>query len=194
MDWPLPNVLLGTSVEDQATADQRIPHLLRCPAAVHFVSYEPALGPVDLTPYVGGQTFNCPGCGFHKTEGELLYLGGDRYVCADCEHRCEILPAVRWVIVGGESGLGARPLDIAWARSTVVQCRAGGVPVFVKQLGARPFHGECRGFPHVPGDVTSPATTGDGEGRYFVKLRDRKGGDWSEWPEDLRVREFPGTA
>jgi protein gp37 len=84
------------------------------------------------------------------------------------------LGGIDWVIVGGESGPGARPFDLAWARSTVQQCRAGGVPVFVKQLGAKPYDGDSLGHE-----------------RYDLLLRDRKGADPAEWPEDLRVREFP---
>jgi|ERR1051326_3524221 protein gp37 len=77
---------------------------------------------------------------------------------------------LNWVIVGGESGAGARPFNLAWARSIVAQCREAGVPVFVKQLGAKPYSDDdMRAFP-----------TGD-----------KKGGDMAEWPEDLRIREFP---
>jgi len=88
------------------------------------------------------------------------------------------LAGIDWAIVGGESGPGARPCDLAWIRSVVAQCRAAGVPVFVKQLGAWP----CGKQAYMDLD---PARGG----RYV--LRDRKGGDMSEWPEDLRVREFP---
>jgi hypothetical protein len=80
-----------------------------------------------------------------------------------------------WVIVGGESGAGARPFDLAWARAIVAQCKAAGVPVFVKQLGAKPIR-----------------LARDGDGFHEVPaLRNKKGGDPAEWPEDLRVREFP---
>jgi len=82
------------------------------------------------------------------------------------------------VIVGGESGPGARPLDVAWARSIVQQCRATGVPVFVKQLGSNP----------------APLRVEAGSVLERLWLRDRKGGDPAEWPEDLRVREFPRGA
>jgi hypothetical protein len=83
------------------------------------------------------------------------------------------------VIVGGESGPGARPFDLAWARSIVQQCKAAGVACFVKQLGANPFVAE----PDRDWSVGAPDGT--------FGLADRKGGDPSEWPEDLRVREFP---
>jgi protein gp37 len=112
-EWPLPNVWLGTSVEDQATADARIPYLLRCPAAVRFLSCEPLLGEVDLKNIAGG--------------------GGSRYqVLAPIPgHR----PSIDWVIVGGESGSKARPMHPDWARSLRDQCKAAGVPFFFKQWG-----------------------------------------------------------
>lgn len=153
--WPLPNIQLGVSVEDQATADERIPWLLKTPAAVRFVSYEPALGTVDFD---------------SETRDGLHALG-----CGDSDHRHRAECAgLDWIIVGGESGPGARPFDIQWARNTVAQCKAAGVACFVKQLGTHPY----------PGSL--------GSGRMpEMALKDRKGGDWNEWPEDLRVREFP---
>ena len=77
---------------------------------------------------------------------------------------------ISWVIVGGESGPGARPFDVSWARSVIQQCKAAGVSCFVKQLGRWP--------------------TQDGA-EFTFPFRDKKGGDMAEWPEDLRVREFP---
>ena len=82
------------------------------------------------------------------------------------------LRGIHWVIVGGESGHGARPCNVEWIRSIVQQCEAAGVACFVKQLGARPYQLE-------------PPDGGSG-----IQLKNRKGGDWSEWPEDLRVRQF----
>jgi protein gp37 len=85
------------------------------------------------------------------------------------------LRGIQWVIVGGESGLGARPCDMAWVRTIVRQCRAAGVAVFVKQLGVRPFHERAQGLPII------------------LHARDRKGADPAEWPDDMRVREFPSV-
>lgn len=96
------------------------------------------------------------------------------------------LTGIDWVIVGGESGGTARPLDIAWVRSIVVQCRAAGIPVFVKQLGQRP---EMRLY--AESDYGSEFFRL--HGNRAIRLRDKKGGDPSEWPEDLRVREMPGA-
>lgn len=147
--WPLPNVWLGTSVENQHWADVRIPELLATPAAVRFLSCEPLLGPLDLRPWL--TRVPTSGDGWRLTGGTALAI-------ADI--------VLDWVIVGGESGPGARPFDLAWARSLVSQCRAAGVAVFVKQLGAKPA-------------LTS------------IRLKSRKGGEMGEWPEDLRVREWP---
>lgn len=165
--WPLPNVWLGTSVEDQPAADERIPHLLRCPAAVRFLSCEPLLGPVDI-----GWCSWCGRFGPHDCESGYPWE-------ARLDDGVDLAEAgVDWIIAGGESGQGARPCDVAWIRSLVRQCQAAGVPAFVKQLGADP----CEIIPGV-GPVLSSVN--------FLGLRDRKGGDPSEWPEDIRVREFP---
>jgi len=143
----LPNVWLGTSVENQEYADKRIPHLLRCPAAVRFLSVEPLLGPVDICSRLNG-------------------------VLSDTPER------LHWIIVGGESGPGARPCNVQWIRDIVQQCKAAGVPCFVKQLGAKICNSsETQGPWPVDGDT--------------FRMDDPKGGDPSEWPEDLRVREFP---
>lgn len=121
--WPLPNVWLGTSVETQKWADVRIPKLLETPAAVRFISCEPLLGPVDLTPWLPQVGFDGEGSALEKAH-QLVHDAGLR-------HRgCN---ALDWVIVGGESGPGARPMDIAWLASIVEQCSAAGAPVFVKQ-------------------------------------------------------------
>jgi protein gp37 len=106
--WPLQNVWIGTSVENQATADERIPHLLKIPAAVRFISAEPLLGPVDFSEWIG-------------------------YKPNDIENRTR--PSLDQIIVGGESGPHARPMHPDWARSIRNQCVAAGVPFFFKQWG-----------------------------------------------------------
>ena len=164
-DWPLPNVWLGVSVENQAAADVRIPLLLQTPAAVRFLSCEPLLGPVDLGP------------GFRW--GEPIPITK----LESWGHRPD------WVIVGGESGAGARPLDVAWARSVVNQCKAAGVACFVKQLGSEP------GWDSQSGKAPGSFHHYDAKsGLHIKRLNDRKGGDPNEWPADLRVREFPAGA
>ena len=96
-----------------------------------------------------------------------------------------------WVIVGGESGPGARPCDVAWIRSILKQCREAGVACFVKQIGARPHADidEMDRWPFTSRAMFENRLTGDDY--EDLRLRDRKGGDTAEWPEDLRVREFP---
>ena len=140
----LPNVWLGASVENQATANERIPLLLETPAAVRFVSAEPLLDVIDLDH--GGFSFL----------ERLTSPTGRKW------------PRLDWVIVGGESGPNARPTDVTQIRSVVDQCHAAGVPVFVKQLGAVPVVNGVR-----------------------MLLKNRKGADPAEWPEDLRYREWP---
>lgn len=119
-----PNLWLGTSVENQATADERIPHLLKVPAAVRFLSMEPLLGSVELTAIGHGDQR-----GLNALTGEFVYYAESGDV------RSDWTPAVHWVIVGGESGLGARPMHPDWARSIRDQCQAAGVPFFMKQWG-----------------------------------------------------------
>jgi len=162
--WPPPNVWLGVSCEDQDAARKRIPLLRRCPAAVHFVSLEPLLGPIDLD----------------DRWLEWLPTGPDEN---DEPH---LRPPLRWVIVGGESGPGARPCNIDWVRTIVKQCGEAGVACFVKQLGATAVQ--------APRDATGRVVTSPGGDPWPptpLSTRARKGGDPSEWPADLRVRQFP---
>lgn len=179
MSWPLPNVWLGTSVENQEAADKRIPELLACPAAVRFLSCEPLLGPVDLT------AVNYEAS--HRARLTEALTGRDDEALSDIlasmdptlpEHEpfaANVLtgrwfdgwdetdgPRIDWVIVGGESGAHARPCDVGWIRGIVRQCEAAGVAVFCKQGGSS---NACR--------------------------HDRKGGHFECFPDDLQVREWP---
>ena len=186
-----PNIWLGVSVENQKAADERIPLLLKTPAAVRFLSVEPMLEHVDL--YRGGFTLLEP----------VKSPTGEQW------------PGLDWVIVGGESGPGARPFDLAWAESLLEQCRAAGVPFFFKQAGSVPVMDEARWREqHNPLDdrngnrerVIKNGMTGESfwlsakkrhnspAGTVAIALKDRKGGDPAEWPEHLRVREFPREA
>ncbi len=215
-----PGIWLGVSVEDQETVDERIPILLKTPAAVRFVSAEPLLERIDLQ-------FDCG----HETNGPEGWVDG---------------PRPDWVILGAESGPGSRPCDPGWLEAIVKQGRASGVPIFCKQLGSRVFapwkvewasriDGSFDAFSNDRVGVkgTDLATvwpngtwhTWDANGiggendteptvelakaaalealqrqhvrpikgwaRHAHMLRDRKGGDMSEWPEQLRVRQFP---
>jgi protein gp37 len=124
--WPLPNVWLGVSVEDQATTDERIPELMATPAAVRFVSAEPLLGPTDLDKLRTG--WREPG---NDTLREVYPLAGLMAI-PDCDWNAG---KIDWVIVGGESGPKARPMHPDWVRSIRNQCVAADVPFFFKQWG-----------------------------------------------------------
>jgi len=163
------NLWLGTSVENQAAADERIPYLLKVPAVVRFLSVEPLLGPIEFS---------------NVTRR------------ADCVQQLgkKALEGIHWIICGGESGPSARPCEVEWIRSVVRQCKAAEVPVFVKQLGSRvsetnfdteDWNEETGG----PGVCLIDGT----DGYLRPVLRDKKGGDVSEFPEDLRIREFPNA-
>jgi protein gp37 len=143
---PPSNIWIGVSVEDQPRADERIPELLKIPARVHFLSAEPLLGPVDFFRW-----------NFVGREGGAEWEGAKTHL-------------IDWVIIGGESGPGARPCNVEWIRDIMVQCYAAEVAPFVKQLGKNPVNS----LDHSPALINHP-----------------KGGDPAEWPEDLRRREFP---
>jgi len=171
--WPLPNTWLGVSVENQATADVRIPFLLQTPAALRFVSVEPLLAPVNLAKIPAPNQ-----CHQDALSGRNLWNGRP-------------MERLDWLIVGGESGPKARPCDVEWIRSIVQQCKAAGVPCFVKQLGARPYDGATI---EPTGEFRTSPETGHRQMGATVRtlgLRSHKGADPSEWPEDLRVREWP---
>ena len=114
LKWPLPNVWLGVSVENQKAADERIPLLLATPAAVRFVSCEPLIGPVIL-----------------REEWMPHYDATQHYAIDPPNYRDKI----SWAICGGESGPGARPMHPQWVRSLRDQCRDASVPFFFKQWG-----------------------------------------------------------
>ncbi len=115
--WPLPNVWLYTSVSDQDTADENIPHLLRCPAAVLGISYEPVLGPLEMRLYRPA------------LESLVAAVAG-----RPASHIENPTPPVNHVIIGCESGSGRRPCELEWIESAVKQCQAAGVAVYVKQM------------------------------------------------------------
>jgi len=122
--WPLPHVWLGVSVEDQPRADERIPHLLATPAAVRFISAEPLLSGIDLTRLPIQRAYGS--ALLNSLTGRSETHKGD-----PLQHAAH----VDWVITGGESGPGARPMHADWARSLRDQCVAVGVPFFFKQWG-----------------------------------------------------------
>lgn len=159
------NVWFGVSAGNQKRLEERAPQLLGIPAAVHFVSCEPLLGAIDLTE-----------CRFKDEDAEIRLnsLSGETWVenSVSPSAYCDDNKGIDWVIVGGESGKGARACEVEWIRSIVAQCKASGVACFVKQLGARPVS----------------------DGSDLADVSDRKGGDPAEWEQGLRVREWPKTA
>ena len=156
------NVWIGTTVEDQARADERIPRLLEIPARVRFLSCEPMLTPINLA-----------------------------YTCFNGSYSFGRMPGVDWVIIGGESGPGARPFHTEHAWDLLQQCRTAGVAPFVKQLGANPVTSNANAM-EWPDKTMFYGVAGSGVAAgASVKLGDKKGGDQAEWPEELRVQEFP---
>lgn len=167
-----PNVWVGASAEDQKRADERIPALLQIPAKVRFLSCEPLLGPIEFS-NVSGRS------------DAVLQLGK------------KAVAGINWVIVGGESGSKdkARVCALEWVDGILRQCEAADVACFVKQLGSRPYvenanlwdwpvDDEIGLYCDPPESVRAFAAVG-------VMLKHPKGGDWEEWPEPLRVRQFP---
>jgi protein gp37 len=152
------NVWLGVSVEDQEWADKRIPHLLNVPAAVRFISYEPALASLDLERYLWGTVSDTAGY-FDRNGKERSGGIGGQTITARPQNLLHL------AIQGGESGPNFRPMDMAWARSLRDQCVAAGVAYFFKQQaafrsGTRPYIEETDGSKWVwkqyPGDLKPP--------------------------------------
>ncbi|MDB9315631.1 phage Gp37/Gp68 family protein [Spirulina sp. CS-785/01] len=165
--YPLKNVWMGVSVESQPQT-QRIPDLLEAPVHHRFVSCEPLLSELDLTPYLR-PIYNC---------GQVVEDGtcghGDNLTPECHDQACPLRwdwtrEGLDWIIIGGESGPKARPCNLDWIRALIEQGEAFGVPVFVKQLGRRA--------------VSSSS--------MLVNMANGKGNVMSDWPEDLQVREFP---
>lgn len=181
VEWPLPNVWLGVSAERQQEADERIPDLLSTPAAVRFVSAEPLLGPIDLTTMPGVNrcppSTACEWCSSNPQSGH-----------ADIAN----LHGLDWIIVGGESGPGARPMHPDWARSIRDQCQDAGVPFFFKQWGAWLPSNDDVNFSegaewaarHFPGSQVEQHTSGHTFARVGKVRAGRllDGKEWSEMP------------
>jgi len=169
MKWPLPNVWLGVSVENQDRADERVPYLLRTPAAVRFLSVEPLLGSVDISI-------------LKNSMGHLFSLN---------------YSGIKWVIVGGESGPNARPMHPAWVRSVRDQCQAAGVAFFFKQWGewlpttAEPVRGKYTGggiFLRVNGHYGNQGDWWNGQAEALDRVGKKKAGrvldgrEWNQFP------------
>jgi protein gp37 len=149
--WPLPNVWLGVTAENQETADERIPILLQIPAAVRFVSIEPMLGPIDLTmiPVPGSK---------------------DPVAMNVLNRRSVFAPHIHWVICGGESGPNARPMHPDWVRNLRDQCQEAGASFFFKQWGEFIVPEDGTQTCRVCGCTNNNACIDDfGDGCYWVE-------------------------
>jgi protein gp37 len=177
-----PLVWLGTSISDQETANEWVPRLLAAQGfRYRFLSVEPLLGPVVLSRWMWPTHWSW----------DARYKTPEAAMAADAfamRRRQALVHAdakfLDWVIGGGESGSKARHCNVEWIRDIVRQCAEAGVPCFVKQLGALPMDERTLRSARI-GNTTGPTP---------LELSDPKGGDWDEWPEDLRVRQFPGGA
>jgi len=184
VSWPLPNVWLGVSAENQKVADERIPILLATPAAVRFVSCEPLLGPIDLSRYLGaGEPGEIGNGRLHNSPSE----------CPTWYDWCNCI--IDWVIVGGESGPGARPMHPDWVRSIRDQCQAAGVPFFFKQWGSWfPLGQKSNGW-----NGTSKHRNDDWPFQPMYKIGKKLAGrlldgrEWNEMPEVLILQGSTGA-
>jgi protein gp37 len=156
--YPYENIWLGVSVEDQQSANERIQLLLQTPAAVRWLSMEPLISGIDLTSISLARSIRNTNCLIKEIQSPNK---------------------IDWVVVGGESGNGARQCNVEWINNIVKQCKSADVPVFVKQLGKHPYFEE-------PGDEPEPPIA-----KRYLSLKNKKGGDINEFPEYLRVREYP---
>lgn len=188
--WPLPNVALLVSVSDQRTADELIPELLQTPSAMRGVSYEPAVGPVDFSSWLG--------------------YDDQRSILDTCPHgripwgRCDVcedeMPAgspgwkdlgLSWIVCGGESGPRARPCNVEWIRSVVRQCAEAKVPCWVKQYGANAIGDGYDLSDETVRELDAAGWWDDSEGGFRLPLRDRAGANTSEWSHELNMRQRP---
>lgn len=171
IDWPA-NLWPGTSITSKASL-KRIDGLLKVPSDRRFLSVEPLIEAIDISPWLKCPEISCPdglaGC-------EFLHLGPSPIALA---------------IIGGESDQPpheARSFDLQWARDLIRDCSMAGMKAFLKQLGSDPIESEPDDGPEWPVPLEH-----DNRGNIVPILRDSHGGDWDEWPADLRVREMPKT-
>lgn len=183
--WPLPNIWLGVSIENQKWAQTRIPALLATPAAVRWLSCEPLLGPVDLTPWLKHVQLACRAC---DPGGPMDWHSG--HLWGRCRCTCHPAAPARldWVVAGGESGHKARPMDPNWVRALRDICQAAKVPFLFKQWGEwAPIMfgaGGCRPSERFVGDPIGPLEYRQimrrvGKSNAGRELDDRA---WDEYP------------
>ncbi|HEY9866398.1 MAG TPA: phage Gp37/Gp68 family protein [Candidatus Obscuribacterales bacterium] len=164
LQWRMPdNVWLGVSCENQQTANERIPLLMKIPAKVRFLSCEPLLEPLDLSKFLPIEWSEIAEDWIESWPGIGSYSTNDY---------------PNWIIAGGESGAGSRPCHVDWLRDIASQAQSAKVPVFIKQLGSNAI-------------ASTPYIDDVANNHYCLKLKDRKGGDINEFPEDLKLQQFP---
>jgi protein gp37 len=183
INFPLPNVWLGVTAENQKAADERLPYLLATTAAVRWVSVEPLLGPIDLM-----RIDHERDRGWEEPLNALkpyTLLEAEEEWGGDCKQTAD-RPALDWVVVGGESGPNARPMHPDWARSLRDQCEAAGVPFFFKQWGA-----------YKIGELKQDAACihwQDGSQEFYGEHQDIKYGDhWLDKDTNRLVIAYPST-
>lgn len=168
--WPLPNLWLGVSVENQQWASIRIPALIDTPAAIRFLSCEPLLGPVDL--FAGDHSK-------HERDWD-----GSDYICLDCSTDERQVPwrvidrsnlGIDWLITGGESGRKARPAHPDWFRSLRDQCQEGSIAYFHKQ------NGEWADRTQLTGDDRATASIWDEKRVLYVHPADGRTQGHGQW-------------
>ena len=138
------NIWLGVTAENQQAADERIPWLLKTPAAVRFVSVEPMLGPVDMWEFATRE----------ETFGSMYdYRGTYEWyqVATGIKGAVKYHEGIDWVICGGETGPGAREMEAGWAIDLCEQCDDAGVPFFFKRPGDG-FQGDINNLPMIEGE------------------------------------------
>jgi protein gp37 len=183
LSLPLHNLWLGTSIENQATADERIPFLLQTPAAIRFLSAEPLLEAIDFRLDHQGIP--------HGRWGEAL--GPCGYYCDEAVGHIDHRTRIDQIICGGESGPHARPCDLSWIEDIIAQCDTAGISCFIKQLGARPWMTDLRSHEGFPAHIYSRTdTTGSHPSAYELHgFKSKAAADPLEWPAGIRVQEFP---
>jgi protein gp37 len=185
------NIWLGASIENMQTAKERIHHLVAATAPVKFLSCEPLLDWLDLSFWL----FKCRECQqrFDYSAGFSLFTQeSGQGECSLDMHEIIPAPLLDWIIIGGESGLHARPFNLDYALALLTQCQQAGVPVFVKQMGAVPVisANAWKALDNKPAlkariHYNIPA------GYLALKFNDPKGADPAEWPAEFRIQQFP---
>lgn len=193
MPWPLPNLWIGVTTENQKMADKRIPILLNTPAIGRFVSIEPILGEIDFNQWMIDDRHymaRCPRCdwiGSSRHCGSGDYWPQDGCECPECGYECDNLPGDRkidWVILGGETGPNARPLNPHWVRTIRDQCQRCEVPFFFKQWGEFEYQlrqGVCAGMTYHDIQYYEPIFVGKQKAGCLLDGREHK-----EFPEGLK--------